>query len=142
MITRQQAERYRRQMVAGAESLPDEEALSVPMLFDRWAADQAYTTGTRLYHNGKLWRVLMDHTSQADWEPGLAPSLFAEVLIPDPSVIPEWVQPDSTNPYMMGDKVRHNGKIWVSTVNNNVWEPGSFGWDEVTETIEGENPDI
>ena len=64
--------------------------------------------------------------------PDVAVSLFAEVLIPDPSVIPDWVQPSSTNPYMKGDKVRHNGKVWVSTVDNNVWEPGVYGWDEVS----------
>lgn len=130
MITRRQAEKYRKQMVSGAKDISDEDALSVPLLFDRWASGLQCVTGTRLYHNGKLWRVLMDHTSQDDWEPGLAPSLFAEVLIPDPEVIPEWVQPDSTNPYMKGDRVRHNGKVWVNTIDNNVWEPGVYGWDE------------
>ena len=53
---------------------------------------------------------------------------------PDPTEeIPEWVQPDSTNPYMAGDKVTHNGAIWTSTVDNNVWEPGIYGWEEVDE---------
>lgn len=41
-----------------------------------------------------------------------------------------WAQPGSTNPYMLGDKVRHNGKIWMSTIDNNVWEPGVYGWAE------------
>ena len=53
------------------------------------------------------------------------------MLIPDPEVIPEWEQPGSTNPYMIGDKVRHNGKTWVSTIDNNVWEPGVYGWEVV-----------
>lgn len=69
--------------------------------------------------------------SQPDWNPAAAPSLFAKVLIPDPEVIPEWEQPDSTNPYHIGDKVTHNGKTWVSTVDNNVWEPGVYGWEEL-----------
>lgn len=30
-------------------------------------------------------------------------------------------------------KVAHNGKHWVSTAANNVWEPGVYGWEEVTE---------
>lgn len=131
MITRRQAKKYRQQMVKDAQDITDEEAIATPMLFERWEHDKQYATGTRLYHNGKLWRVLMDHTSQDDWEPEAAPSLFAEVLIPDPGVIPEWVQPGSTNPYMKGDKVRHNEKVWVSNVDNNVWEPGVYGWDEV-----------
>lgn len=60
-----------------------------------------------------------------------APSLFAKVLIPDENVVPAWEQPDSTNPYMVGDKVTHNGGTWVSVVDNNVWEPGTYGWNEV-----------
>ena len=47
--------------------------------------------------------------------------------------VAEWVQPDSTNPYMTGDRVLHNGSTWESTVDNNVWEPGVYGWAEVTE---------
>ena len=82
-------------------------------------------------HNDKLYKVLIQHTSQTTWTPDVSPSLFAEVLIPDPTVIPEWVQPGSTNPYMKGDKVRHNGSVWESSVDNNVWEPGVYGWLEV-----------
>lgn len=67
---------------------------------------------------------------QADWTPDVSSSLFAKVLIPDENVVSEWEQPDSTNPYMTGDKVTHNGKTWISTCDNNVWEPGVYGWTE------------
>ena len=30
-----------------------------------------------------------------------------------------------------GDKVTNNGKTWQSTTDNNVWEPGVYGWEEV-----------
>lgn len=73
------------------------------------------------------------HTSQTDWTPDAAASLFAKVLIPDENIIPEWEQPESTNPYMKGDKVTYNGKTWKSTVDNNVWAPDAYGWVEVTE---------
>lgn len=132
-MKRHEAEAYRRQMVDGAKDLSDEEAVNVPMLYDRWQAGKEYAIGDRLYYEGKLWRVLIGHVSQAAWQPDISPSLFAEVLIPDPSVIPEWVQPGSTNPYMTGDKVRHNGHIWISTMDYNVFEPGVAGWDEVVE---------
>ena len=136
MISKRHAKIYRRQMVNGAKDLPDEAALTVPMLYDRWEIGLTYTAGLRLYYNGKLYKVLIGHTSQEGWEPNVAVSLFAEVLIPDPEVIPDWVQPSSANPYMTGDKVRHSGKVWVSLVDNNVWEPGTVGteslWQEVT----------
>jgi hypothetical protein len=132
-FTREMAERYRELIHKAAISLPDEEALEVPRLFPTWAPDVDYTVDERVQYEGILYKVLQTHRSQADWNPINTPSLFARVLIPDPDVIPDWVQPDSTNPYMIGDKVRHNDKIWICTIDNNVWEPGVYGWEETTE---------
>lgn len=64
--------------------------------------------------------------------------IYVEVVTSEPEEptgdeVAEWVQPDSTNPYMTGDRVLHNGSTWESTVDNNVWEPGVYGWAEATE---------
>lgn len=125
--------RLRQAIEQASETLDDTTAIDVPELFPMWHPDTQYEAGDRIQHGGILYKVLISHRSQTDWLPSNTPSLYAVVLIPDPEVIPEWVQPDSTNPYMMGDKVTHNGKTWVSTVDNNVWEPGIYGWDEVSE---------
>mgnify|MGYP002515748325 CR=1 FL=1 len=113
----------------------DEMSLQVPNLYPVWKVGVGYTAGERVLFNEILYKVLLGHTSQEDWNPEVAPSLFAKVLIPDDNVIPEWEQPDSTNTYKKGDKVTHNGKVWVSTVDNNSWEPGvaNTTWEEVTE---------
>lgn len=115
--------------------LTDEQALTLPIIFPAWRGDGiSYAAGDRVMYGGVLYKCLQAHTSQGDWTPTAAPSLWAKVLIPDPGTIPEWKQPESTNPYMAGDKVTHNGKTWVSTTDNNVWEPGVYGWDEITES--------
>ena len=116
-----------------AQSLDDSSALEAPNLFPKWKEGESYTAGMRVRYNEVLYSVLMDHTSQADWTPAAAPSLFAKVLIPDENVIPEWEQPDSTNGYMAGDKVTYNGKVYVSLIDNNVWSPEAYpaGWQEV-----------
>lgn len=129
-MTRKEAESIIVALVNLRESATDEQALSAPVLYPAWRPGVAYVTGQRVLHNGVLYKVLQDHTSQDDWTPDAASSLFAQVLIPGENVIPEWVQPDSTNPYAKGDKVTHNGKTWVSDYDNNVWEPGVFGWTE------------
>lgn len=130
-FTEEMARKYRELINKVAVFLDDEEALEAPMLFETWRPDVDYTVGTRVQYNDVLYKVLIAHHSQADWRPDVSPSLFAVVLIPDPSVIPEWVQPDSTNPYMAGDHVMHNNIEWVSTVDYNVWEPGVYGWEDV-----------
>ena len=131
-ITKEQAKIYRAAILKAVQSLSDEDALTAPMLFERWDGNGvSYSAGTRLYHDGILYKVLQNHTSQEAWSPLNAPSLFLKVLIPDPQIIPEWEQPSSTNPYMKGDKVKHNGKTWICDIDNNVWEPGVYGWTEI-----------
>ena len=115
-----------------AQSLDDAAALQAVCLHPHWAAGQVYAAGYKVQRGGALYRCLQGHTAQADWTPDAAPSLWAKVLIPDPDMIPEWEQPDSTNMYSAGDKVTHNGKTWVSGIDNNVWEPGVYGWTEVS----------
>ena len=92
----------------------------------------SYAAGDRIQYNGKLYKCLQAHTAQADWNPVDAPSLWAEALAgQDGTEIGEWVQPDSTNPYMRGDKVNYKGKLYESEVDNNVWAPGVYGWIEI-----------
>ena len=134
MITKAQALAMRAIIEANSKQATDEEAARAPFIFPAWSGDSVqYNAGDRVQFNGKAYRVLQSHTSQAAWTPAAAPSLFAEILIPDPETIPEWIQPGSTNPYMNGDKVRHNGKTWVSDIDNNVWEPGVYGWTVTAE---------
>ena len=115
----------------GAQSLSDEEALEIKSVYPVWDGAAAYDVGDKVQYMDELYRCLQSHTAQETWNPVDAVSLWAKVLIPDVEVIPEWEQPDSTNPYMAGDKVTYDGKTWVSDIDNNVWKPGEYGWSEV-----------
>lgn len=73
-----------------------------------------------------------------DGQPQLRPLAEVEVrrYIPgtEPSEpeYPAWVQPSGAHDaYSAGDRVAHGGKVWESTVDGNVWEPGVSGWMEV-----------
>ena len=118
-----------------AETLSDAQALQVPMLFDEFDGNGvAYEVGKRILYNGVLYKVLQAHTSQAGWTPVAAPSLFAKVINETiDGSIPEFEQPDSTNPYMKGDRVIFNGKVYESLIDNNVYSPEAYpaGWKEI-----------
>ena len=130
-----------RQAEINSESNTDEQALEVQSLYPNWETDfkdgDTLTIGMRINYKDVLYKVLQTHQKQSTWNPVDAPSLFAKVLNPDSNIIMEWEQPNSTNGYMIGDKVIHNGIIYESLVDNNVWEPGTTGtetlWKEVTE---------
>lgn len=126
-----EARELRAQFVKLRELATDEMSLQVPNLYPVWKANMDYAVNDRVLYNDVLYKVLQAHTSQETWEPDVAASLFAKVLIPDENVIPEWEQSDSTNPYMTGDKVMYNGKIYVSVIDNNIWSPEAYpaGWE-------------
>lgn len=123
--------RLRALMELAANSLDDTDALEGMELYPVWNTQAVYQTGQRVSYEGVLYRCLQTHESQAGWTPAAAPSLWARVLIEQPDVVPAWVQPESTNPYQKGDRVTHRGKLWVSQLDQNVWEPGVYGWEEV-----------
>lgn len=125
------ARRLRPYIVKASESLSDTDALEAVELFDEWAVDTKYTVDKRVRYEGILYRVLQEHTSQSDWTPDKAVSLF--VRVDDPSIeFPEWRQPTGAHDaYTEGAKVSHNEKHWISTIPANTYEPGVYGWDEV-----------
>ena len=127
------AKKLRPYIEKAAMSLSDAEALDAKQLYPYWDWNgKYYEVGERIRYEENLYKVLQAHTSQISWTPTAATSLFAKVLIPDPTIIPEWEQPDSTNPYMKGDKVLYNNKVWESGIDNNVWAPGTGNlWIEV-----------
>lgn len=130
-----------------AASLDDADALKVAALYDEWSGDGiAYEKGDRCRFQGNLVKCLQAHTSQPDWAPNAAPSLWALVLPGQEGSGVEvgiWQQPGSTNGYSIGDRVIHNGHQWESTANDNVWEPGAVGapwtdlgeWESAGETV-------
>lgn len=113
------------------DAIPPEAAERMARFYPEWESGRTYAVGYRVRYGGPLYRCLQAHTSQPTWTPTGAPSLWARMLVPDPDVVPEWEQPDSTNPYMRGDRVTHDGKTWESAIDNNVWEPGVYGWEVV-----------
>lgn len=118
-----------------AAALSDEEAAQVGALFPEWTAGVAYTAGERISDEaGNLYRVVQDHTSQADWPMDATPALYTPlgVTAEEPDAIPEWRQPTGAHDaYNTGDRVLYQGKVYESTMDGNVWAPGVTGWIEV-----------
>ena len=136
MTLKELAQKLRPLIEKAAQSLLDSEAVEAVNLYPEWDGNgKQYTVGMKVRDEGILYSVLQAHTSQPTWKPKDAPSLFAKVLIPDPDVVPVWEQPDSTNPYMKGDRVHFPtmaDPIYRSLIDNNVWSPADYpaGWEE------------
>ena len=116
-------------------SLEDTDALDAVELFPLWAVGVAYSVGERVQYDGKLYKVVQAHTSQADWTPPLVPALFTEVA--KPGEIPVWKQPTGAqDAYNKGDKVHYptaDDPVYESLIDANVWSPNDYpqGWKVV-----------
>ena len=113
--------------------LTDEQAEQVTNLYPSWAAGVAYAVGDRRKYDGKLYRCVQAHTSQEGWEPPVTPAIWTRTGA-DPTTIEEWVQPTGAqDAYSLNAKVTYNSKTWISIIDNNIWEPGVYGWEEYVE---------
>lgn len=112
-----------------AATLDDETALTGIELFPLWiSSSKQYNVGDRVRYDSTLYKCVQAHSSQDDWMPDVTPSLWVKVSIDE---WPEWTQPTGAHEaYANGAKVVHNGAKWISTVDNNVWEPGVYGWEK------------
>lgn len=135
MISRELARKFRKFIEEMAVNATDEEALDNIVAFPKWEVGKEYEKDIRLRYNNVLYKVLQNHTSQADWTPDIAVSLYVRVSIEE---WPEWVQPTGAHDaYMKNDKVSHllddagNKRHWVSTIDANTYEPSVYGWDEI-----------
>jgi hypothetical protein len=121
-------------LLVEAAPLSEEQTLEIADIYEAWEPGRNYGEGKIVrYGTGddgksRLYSVIQAHTSQDDWLPDAAPSLYRRIGFTD-SGIPLWVQPlGASDAYAKGDRVSHGGGIWVSEVNANVWEPGVYGW--------------
>lgn len=117
----------------------DSQAMEFADLYPKWQPNVSYQVddivsyGVNEDNETQLWKVVQAHTSQADWTPDKAPSLFSKIGF-DESGVQIWTQPlGAHDAYNTGDIVMHNGVKYKSTVDGNVWEPGVYGWEVVEE---------
>lgn len=112
----------------------DEDAYVMRYLYGEWSGDGiTYKANDRLMYDDKFYKVLQDHTSQSDWTPDTASSLYVEIADPS-NEYPEFVQPTGAHDaYAKGDKVTFEGKHYISLIDANVYSPTAYpaGWSLV-----------
>ena len=114
------------------DDLSEEELFDMIDLYENYYTYHNYEVGEIFQYEGKLYKVLQEHTSQDNWIPSELPALYLNIM-PE-NVIPEWVQPTGGHDaYNVGDKVIYEGKVYESLIDNNTWSPVDYkeGWEEV-----------
>ena len=114
------------------DELSEEELLGMINLYDNYQVGKSYRVDDIFKYEGKLYKVIQDHTSQEDWIPSELPALYLN-MTPE-NVIPEWVQPTGAHDaYNTGDRVIFEGEVYESIIDGNTWSPTDYpqGWQVV-----------
>lgn len=100
--------------------------------FHDWHPLINYAYGNICKNGNKLYRCISPHISQEGLLPESNSQYWLQIVDLDEEW-PDWCFPcNKQNLYPLKAKVYHNNKYWQSIVDNNIWEPGVNGWEEVT----------
>ena len=122
-----------------AATLTEEQALEIATVYPAWEAGRSYAVGDIISYGAnsagdpQLYKVVQAHTSQEDWTPDAAASLYDAFGL-DVQGYPVWSQPTGAHDaYNTGDIVNYSGMLYKSLIDGNVWAPDAYpqGWEVV-----------
>lgn len=79
-------------------TVDDNTALRMMEFYPNWATDTAYSVGFKVQYDGKLWRCLSAHTSNATWYPSTATASL-------------WEQINETHNGTLDDPIPYDGNM-------------------------------
>ena len=118
--------KYQQNLATIAE-LGDEDAMEVKDQYPPFNPNaHPYVLGERFYYpvDGKLYKVISDHTSQPDWLPNTAVSLYEHVYVAPPGDLCDTAEAwNSANwgSYTVGYIVKHNNGIYEAKNTTHTW---------------------
>ena len=141
MTVIEQAQLIREAMDVAGATLSDEMALECVRLYKPWEVGRVVSVGEFLTYgvnsvgDPQLYKVVIEHTAQADWTPDTSPSLFTPIGLDDEGY-PVWSPPTGAHDaYNKGDIVNYNGTLYKSLIDGNTYSPEAYpaGWEVYVE---------
>ena len=103
----------------------DGTALRMKEYYPRWAPGVVYSTGFKIGHGGKLWRVRQAHTAQTGWEPENAPSLWEQINEVHEGTLSDPIPYEGSMALEQGKYYYQNNAIYlcIRDTGNSVYHP-------------------
>lgn len=125
-----------------SKDLNEDQKENILSQYEEWELGVYYKKDKKVQYKGKVYKVVIPHTSQSDWKPDVAIDLFTEYLSPQiqnedgttTEVINDFKQPTGAHDmYEKGQKVRFDGKIYVCKAEKTAYSPKDYpqDWEEV-----------
>ena len=96
-------------------SVDDNTALRMRGFYPEWQTDKAYSVGYKVQYGGLLYKVITAHTSQADWTPDVAVTLFVRIDEVHSGTADDPITYDGNMVLESGLHYTQNGDIYLCT---------------------------
>ena len=96
-------------------TVDDNTALRMVAFYPEWAENAEYTVEYKAQRNGKLWRCIQAHTSQAGWEPENAASLWTEICESHAGTLEDPIPYSGNMALESGKYYMQDGKVYRCT---------------------------
>lgn len=111
----EQANAIRADMDTAGEALTDAQAAKSKRIYPLWAADEAVAAGDRRYYQptDMLYKCSQAHTTQADWTPDVATSLWTPLDVEHAGTLEDPIPAVSGMEYVKGKYYSEDGTIYL-----------------------------
>ena len=96
-------------------TVDDNTALRMVAFYPEWAENAEYTAEYKVQRNGKLWRCIQAHTSQAGWEPENTASLWTEICESHAGTLDDPIPYSGNMALESGKYYMQDGKVYRCT---------------------------
>ena len=94
-------------------TVDDNTALTGMELYPVWAVGLAVGVGQRYQFNGKLYKCVQAHTTQADWTPDVTPALWTVIDVTHAGTLDDPIPAVAGMEYTKGLYYTENGVIYL-----------------------------
>lgn len=109
------AKEFRKMSMISADSLPDTQAAEVKTLYPVWKEGETVSIDARRYYppTDMLYKCSQAHTTQADWTPDLATSLWTPLDVEHTGTLEDPIPAVSGMEYIKGKYYIENDVIYL-----------------------------
>ena len=109
------AKEFRKMSMISADSLPDTQAAEVKTLYPVWKEGEAVSIDARRYYppTDMLYKCSQAHTTQADWTPDVATSLWTPLDVEHAGTLEDPIPAVSGMEYVKGKYYSEDGTIYL-----------------------------
>ena len=111
----ERAKQFRKMSMISADSLPDTQAAEVKTLYPVWKEGEAVSVDARRYYppTDMLYKCSQAHTTQADWTPDVATSLWTPLDVEHTGTLEDPIPAVSGMEYVKGKYYSEDGTIYL-----------------------------